>query len=148
MRPASHMRRRRPPSKGNAGRRFTAKRNRLIQKKLLVSAFTLTSGGAHSAAATATLTNTAMGAVPPGDTTPAANTATDTDTLTPRADLAITKTNTITSVVPGTPDTYIIVVSNAGPSAVTGAGVSDPLPAGVTAATWTATASSDTTAAM
>ena len=28
------------------------------------------------------------------------------------------------------------MVSNAGPSAVTGASVSDPLPAGVTAATW------------
>ena len=38
--------------------------------------------------------------------------------------------------------TYTIVVSNDGPSAVTGASVSDPLPAGVTAATWTVAGSS------
>jgi uncharacterized repeat protein (TIGR01451 family) len=47
-----------------------------------------------------------------------------------------------TTVVPGTSDTYTIVVSNTGPTAVTGASVSDPLPAGVTAATWANTASS------
>src|SRR4029077_2983816 len=40
------------------------------------------------------------------------------------------------------PNTYTIVVSNQGPRAVSGASVSDPLPGGVTAATWTATASS------
>src|SRR5262249_25392568 len=70
------------------------------------------------------------------------NTSTDTDTLTPEADLAITKDDGKTAAVPGTSDTYTIVVSNNGPSAVTGASVSDPLPVGVTAATWTATASS------
>jgi uncharacterized repeat protein (TIGR01451 family) len=42
-----------------------------------------------------------------------------------------------TSVVPGTSTTYTIVVSNSGPAAVTGAAISDPLPAGVTAANWT-----------
>jgi len=47
-----------------------------------------------------------------------------------------------TSVVPGTSDTYTIVVSNSGPSAITGAALSDPLPAGVTAATWVAKGSS------
>src|SRR5215813_11998435 len=42
-----------------------------------------------------------------------------------------------TSVVPGSIDTYTIVVSNSGPAAVTGAAISDPLPAaGVTAASW------------
>jgi len=46
-----------------------------------------------------------------------------------------------TSVLPGTSDPYIIVVSNTGPSAVTGAFVSDALPAGATAATWTSTIS-------
>jgi uncharacterized repeat protein (TIGR01451 family) len=47
-----------------------------------------------------------------------------------------------TTVVPGTSDTYTIVVSNTGPSAVTGASVSDALPAGAIAATWTATTNS------
>ena len=58
------------------------------------------------------------------------------------ADLSITKTDGTTSVVPGTFDTYTIVVSNDGPDTVTGASVSDLLPAGVDAATWTATSSS------
>ena len=39
--------------------------------------------------------------------------------------------------MPGTSTTYTIVVSNAGPSRRHRAALSDPLPAGVTAATWT-----------
>ena len=93
-------------------------------------------------AATGTLSNTATVAVPPGDNTPGDNTATDTDTLTPQADLSITKDDGVTSVVPGTQNTYTIVVTNSGTSDVKGASVSDPLPAGVSSATWTATASS------
>ena len=87
-----------------------------------------------SPSATGTLDNTASVAPPAGVTDPnlANNNASDTDTLTPQADLAITKTNTVTAVVPGTADTYIIVVSNNGPSAVSGASVADALPAGVT----------------
>jgi uncharacterized repeat protein (TIGR01451 family) len=94
--------------------------------------------------ATGTLVNTATLTPPAGvtDSNPGNNSATDTDTLTPQADLSITKTDGVTSVVPGTPNTYVIVVSNTGPSAVTGASVSDPLPTGVTSATWTAAASS------
>ena len=45
------------------------------------------------------------------------------------------------TVVPGTDTTYTIVVSNSGPTDVIGASVFDPLPAGVTAATWTFTGS-------
>jgi uncharacterized repeat protein (TIGR01451 family) len=55
------------------------------------------------------------------------------------ADLAITKTDGVLAAVPGTADTYTITVSNNGPSAVTGASVSDPLPAGTNAASWMAT---------
>jgi uncharacterized repeat protein (TIGR01451 family) len=97
-----------------------------------------------SPSATGTLDNTATITAPAGvtDTNPANNSATDTDTLTPQGDLAITKTDGVTSVVPGTPNTYTIVVSNSGPSDVTGASVADPLPAGVTSGSWTATASS------
>jgi uncharacterized repeat protein (TIGR01451 family) len=97
-----------------------------------------------SASATGTLVNTATVAPPSGvaDTNPANNSASDTNTLTPQADLSITKDDGVTSVVPGTTDTYIIIVSNLGPSAVSGGTVSDPVPAGVTAATWTARASS------
>jgi uncharacterized repeat protein (TIGR01451 family) len=85
--------------------------------------------------ATGSLTNLVVVAAPGTiDTDPLNNTAADVDTLTPRADLAIIKTDGVLAVVPGTADTYTIVVSNPGRSAVTGATVSDPLPA-----TWMAT---------
>lgn len=97
-----------------------------------------------SPSATGVLTNTATVTAPPGvtDPDPGDNTATDTDALTPQADLSITKSDDRTSVVPGTTTTYTITVRNAGLSAVTGASVSDPLPAGVIAAGWTTTTSS------
>src|SRR5438132_1288405 len=101
---------------------------------------TMTLTGTIDPNATGTLTNAVTVAPPAGvtDTNPADNTASDTDTLTPQVVLVITKTDGATSVVPGTSDTYTMVVSNAGPSAVTGASVSDPLPAGVIGATWVA----------
>ena len=44
------------------------------------------------------------------------------------ADLVVTKSNGGSSVVPGTEVTYTVVVTNHGPSAVTEATVSDPIP--------------------
>ncbi len=85
----------------------------------------------------ASLVNTATVAVPPGDNTPADNNATDTDSLTRQAGLAVSKDDGKTTAVPGTSTTYTIVVSNAGPSSAHGVALSDPLPAGVTSATWT-----------
>ena len=46
------------------------------------------------------------------------------------ADLSITVTDNATTVVPGTTDTYTLVVSNAGPASVAGASVIDTLPSG------------------
>ncbi|MEO5714168.1 MAG: hypothetical protein ABIT37_11830 [Luteolibacter sp.] len=93
-----------------------------------------------SAAATGTLSNTATVSPPAGvtDPTPGNNSATDTDTLTPQADLAITKTDGVTSAVPGTSVTYTITASNAGPSAASGTTVTDTLPAIISGASWTA----------
>ncbi len=93
-----------------------------------------------SAAATGTLSNTATVAPPAGvtDPTPGNNSATDTDNLTPTADLQITKTDGVLSSVPGTPVTYTIVVTNAGPSNVTGATVADPFPAVLSGISYTA----------
>jgi len=81
---------------------------------------------------TGTLSNTATVAPPAGvtDSNSGNDSATDTDNLTPRADLAIAKTDNATSAVPGTNVTYTITVTNNGPSTVTGATVSDVLPAG------------------
>jgi len=109
--------------------------------------FTLT--GTVSAGATGNLVNTATVAVPPGttDPTPGNNTATDTDTANPIADLAITKTDGSATYTPGNAITYTIVASNSGPSAVTGATVADAVPAAITAPTWTCVASAGSSCA-
>jgi uncharacterized repeat protein (TIGR01451 family) len=107
----------------------------------------------------ATVTFTVMMAVPPGysgdltntvtitapntasETTTANNTATDIDTLA-TVDLAITKTDGTSNYTPGANLSYTIAVTNNGPSAITGAQITDPLPAGITTASWTCGATS------
>ncbi len=64
------------------------------------------------------------------------NLATDTDTIGISADLAITKTDGVTTATPGGSVTYTITASNAGPSDATGATVADTFPASLTC-TWT-----------
>ena len=84
--------------------------------------------------ATGTITNSVTIIVPPTvvDPTPANNTASDTDTLTPVSALAVSKTDGSATYTPGGTATYTVVVTNAGPSNAINATVSDPLPAGVT----------------
>ncbi len=88
-----------------------------------------------SGTATGSVSNTATVAAATGttDTNPANNSATDTDTIVlgPQTDLSITKTDNATFVNAGGSLTYVIVVSNAGPTAVTGATVSDTFPSGL-----------------
>ena len=88
---------------------------------------------------TGDLVNTATVTPPTGvtDPTPGNNTATDTDTQSSSADLQVTKTDGTGTYTPGTTTTYTVVVTNAGPSNITGATVSDAIPAGTT---WTHTA--------
>ena len=95
------------------------------------------------ASASGSLANTATVTVPAGatDPTPGNNSATDTDTVGVIADLTVTKTDGVSSAVPGTSTTYTIVVTNNGPSNVTGATVSDTLPAAITSDTFTAVGS-------
>ncbi len=99
---------------------------------------TYTVTAAINASATGTLSNTATVAAPGGvtDPTPGNNSATDTDTLTPRANLAIAKTDGVTTAAPGGNVTYTIVAFNAGPSNAPGSTVADTFPASLTA-TWT-----------
>ncbi len=98
-----------------------------------------TATGNVSPSATGTLVNTASAAAAAGtvECNLANNSATDTDTLTPQADLSITKTNGVTSVNAGGPTTYTIVVGNSGPSNVTGATVSDTFPVSLISVSWT-----------
>ncbi len=99
---------------------------------------TYTASCTISASATGTLSNTATVAAPGGvtDSTPGNNSATDSDTLSPQADLSITKTDGVTSATPGGSVTYTIVASNAGPSNAPGSTVADTFPATLTC-TWT-----------
>jgi uncharacterized repeat protein (TIGR01451 family) len=75
--------------------------------------------------ATGTLANTASVSSAAGDPVPGNNSATDTTSLIASADLSITKTDGQISAVAGGSTSYTIVVSNAGPSDVDTANVSD-----------------------
>jgi uncharacterized repeat protein (TIGR01451 family) len=110
---------------------------------------TFAATGTVAPGATGTLANTATVTPPSGLTDPVAanNTATDTDTLTPQADLAITKTDGSSTEIPGTPVTYTIIATNPGPSTATGATVADAFPAALTGMTWTCVASAGSTCA-
>jgi len=82
-------------------------------------------------AATGFLVNTAtVGGV--SDPDPTNNSAFDGDTLGPKTDLGVTKTDSPDPVQPGAPLTYTVTVTNNGPSAATGVTLVDTLPAGVT----------------
>jgi uncharacterized repeat protein (TIGR01451 family) len=100
---------------------------------------TYTVNGTLSPAVTTNLVNTASVTAPAGitDKNPANNSATDTDTIILPVDLSITKTDGVTQVPAGGPVSYTIVVSNAGPSNVTGATVTDTLPASILSPNWT-----------
>src|SRR4029079_8092363 len=79
------------------------------------------------------VTNTAVATQPAGvnDPTPANNTASDTDTVQPVADVSITKTDGVGTVNAGGTTTYTLVVSNAGPSPADGAIVTDAAATGL-----------------
>lgn len=62
--------------------------------------------------------------------------------LTFNADLAITKTDSSATYVPGANVVYTIVASNNGPFGAQNARVKDALPAGISTASWTCTAAS------
>lgn len=91
-----------------------------------------------------TATNTATVTPPVGLTDPvcnvalpACNSATDSDPVVLSADLAITKDDGVTNVRPGTSTTYIVTVTNNGPTSVAGAIITDTAPAGLTITAWT-----------
>src|SRR5262245_27628582 len=81
--------------------------------------------------ATGPLTVTSTVIAPSGttDTNLANNSVTDSDTLTPQADLAVTMTDGKVIVVPGTSNTYTITVTNNGPSTVSSLTLTDTIPA-------------------
>jgi uncharacterized repeat protein (TIGR01451 family) len=90
--------------------------------------------GTIAPGAVGTLANTATIAPPTGVVDPVAgnNAATDTDSLTPRADLSLVKSDSPDPVAPGGALTYTLTVTNLGPSASPGMTVTDALPGQVT----------------
>jgi len=88
---------------------------------------------ANVTAGDGSVSNVATIAAPSGTSDPAPdnNSATDTDAVNPVADLAITKTDGVTSVVVGGATTYTITVTNNGPSSVAGAVLADAVAAGL-----------------
>jgi uncharacterized repeat protein (TIGR01451 family) len=90
--------------------------------------------GTIDPAATGNLANTATVTAPPGVADPnlGNNSATDTDTLTPQADLALAQSDSPDPVGSGAPLAYTIQVTNLGPSVSSGMTVTDTLPAQVT----------------
>ena len=99
------------------------------------------------AAATGNLVNLATVGVPAGfnDGNLANNSFQTLDPIAVRADLVVSKTSTEMMVEPGDPITYNIVVTNQGPSDVTGVTVSDVFPAELTAVSWTCVAAGGAT---
>ena len=104
------------------------------------SKVTYTAKGKVSAGATGNLSNTAQVTAPNGvvDPNTANNSATDSDSITSQADLKVTITDGKTATVPGSKDTYTIVVTNAGSSDVAGAVIGDTFPTIFTGVTFTA----------
>ena len=103
---------------------------------------TYTVSGDLAADASGVLVNAVSVAVPGSVTDPdlSNNSATDVDTLVPTADLSVTKTDGVVSEVPGTAVSYTIVVSNAGPSDIVGASVTDVFPGTLIGASWSCVA--------
>ena len=101
-----------------------------------------TATGTVDPAATGVLVNSAQVLPPAGLVNRTSATATDSDPISSRADLGITKTGPA-SIVAGNPVVYTITVTNAGPSDAAGVVVGDPTPAGLT---WVSTTGACTTA--
>jgi uncharacterized repeat protein (TIGR01451 family) len=96
-------------------------------------------------AASGFLTNTATATASVTDPVPGNNSATDDTSLTPEADISVTKTDGRTSAVPGKDIIkYTIVVANAGPSTAPAVTLADTFPSVLTC-TWTSAAAGGAT---
>ena len=94
----------------------------------------ITVTGTVNPAASGNLVNVATVSPPSGtsDLTAVNNSATDTDTAAPIADLSLTKTVSNAAPPVGSNVTFTLTVANAGPSNATGVSVTDLLPSGYT----------------
>jgi uncharacterized repeat protein (TIGR01451 family) len=100
---------------------------------------TLVLTGSVPSATAGTLTNSASVTPATGSTDliPGNNSSTSNTPANPVADLSVTKTGSPNPYMPGESLTYSIVVTNAGPSDVTGATVTDTISASLSQLAWT-----------
>ncbi len=103
------------------------------QSAVLSITATVAQTGAFTNTATKTLANE-------DDPNPGNDSGSVTATAARVADLSVTKTDGLATVLAGGTDTYTIVVTNAGPTDVLAAPVSDTFPAALTGVTWSCTA--------
>lgn len=95
----------------------------------------------------ATIVNTVSSTPPagglcsPGGTAPPCTATVSTAATAPTPQVSISKTENINTLMPGGTVVYTVTVQNVGSVAVTGATVTDPLPSGISAFTWTCTGS-------
>ena len=101
---------------------------------------------AVAASSQGTITNTANVTASQTETNPANNRAIQPTTVTPVVDLTISKADDIDPVFANGTLTYTLFVTNNGPSTATGVIVTDPLPAGITFTSGSATQGSITAA--
>lgn len=73
------------------------------------------------------------------DPTPTCTQCIDTDNYTFGADIVVTNTDHNVTYVPGTNNVYVVTVTNNGPMDATNVVVTNPIPAGITAFSWTGT---------
>lgn len=100
--------------------------------------------------ATGLLINTATANLPSGVTelNTVNNLAIDTDTLTPQISLSLTKTDGRTTAAPGETLVYTIVATNNGPSAVSGATLTDSFPNAFQSVSWSCNASTNSSCSI
>ncbi|RZJ74270.1 MAG: DUF11 domain-containing protein, partial [Flavobacterium sp.] len=95
------------------------------------------------------LVSTASASSPTIDPSPGCPQCVDTDVKPSlAADIVVVNTNNQTVYTPGTTTAYTITVTNNGPNAATNVLVQNPLPTGITTATWTGTNGSTGTGAL
>lgn len=128
---------------GSAGTVFTASGGGDLHDTVNIPAggsITYTVTGLVASGLLGSFANTATVTAPNGftDGNTANNNATDTDTLTPQADVSIVKTGPAT-IIAGTDITYHLTVTNNGPSDAQNVNPNDVLPAGVTLVSFTQT---------
>ncbi|MGE4069583.1 MAG: beta strand repeat-containing protein [Lysobacterales bacterium] len=93
------------------------------------------------AAATGTVANTATVSYA-NDPTPGNNSATDTNSIVPQADLSITKSDGVSAAAPGQNLNYTIVASNPAGVAISDVSITDTFPSELGSCTWTCSAPS------